>query len=84
VLLLDRDVGESFVMETTDGTIVVKIVNCERKRGGGRRYRIGISAPDSVIITRAELLDRPDLRAEGADVAPNPHEGYTGGDEEQA
>lgn len=56
MLLLDRKEGESFVLLTSDGEIVVTVIERRRTRYGPR-FRLGISAPESVRVVRRELLD---------------------------
>ena len=50
MLILTRNTSESFIFETSDGTIEVTICGVK-----GGQVRVGIDAPDSVDVWRKEL-----------------------------
>ncbi len=50
MLILDRKLGESIVI---GGNIHVKVLSIQRNR-----VKLGITAPESVVILREELLER--------------------------
>ncbi len=51
MLMLTRNINQSFIIKTNDGDIAVIISNVK-----GKQVRVGIEAPDSVSIWRTELL----------------------------
>lgn len=56
MLVLGRKVGESLVLDTSDGRITITVVYRDDQHG---KMRLGIDAPLSVSIKRSELLERP-------------------------
>ena len=52
MLMLSRRPGESIRI---GDDIVITYISCR-----GRQMKIGIDAPESVIILREELIDKPD------------------------
>ena len=52
-LALSRDVGESIVLQTSDGTVRVKV--CDIR---GNKTKLYIEAPPSVRILREEVLGK--------------------------
>lgn len=54
MLVLSRKVGETFICHHPDGPITITI-----NRVSGNRVTVGIDAPDTVPITRTELLQHP-------------------------
>ena len=53
-LIITRRFGESFVLRTTDGDILVEL---QKNAKGGAKVRI--SAPNEVNIVRTELIEEP-------------------------
>ena len=53
MLVLTRKVGDSVILDTSDGPVEVLVVAVR-----GNAVRLGFEAPDSVRIHRAELGDR--------------------------
>ncbi len=53
-LTLTRHLGESVVLQTPEGEVIVTIVAID-----GRRVRLGFTAPKEVEIFRQELLGPP-------------------------
>ena len=51
MLVVGRREGESIIIETTDGEIVVSL-----ERLQGTQARIGIEAPEQVKVLREELI----------------------------
>lgn len=58
MLIITRRVGESFRMDTDNGEVVVVITRLESSGA----VRIGIQAPDDVLILRSELRNKDDNR----------------------
>lgn len=52
-LVIGRRKFEGLLLETTNGTILVKVMRC-----GKGRVRLAVQAPRSVIVTRAELVGK--------------------------
>lgn len=62
MLVLSRKAGESILLHMRDGrTVDVKVTEIVHRDGALSRVRLGISAPDDVIIMRQEvpLADGP-------------------------
>jgi carbon storage regulator CsrA len=51
MLVLARRVNETIGIKTTDGFITIRVVEFR----GGPKVRLGIAAPDSVVIHRGEV-----------------------------
>lgn len=51
MLVLSRQIGERFVLETSDGPVYIKIV-----RSSPDGVRVGFEAPDAVSVLREELI----------------------------
>jgi carbon storage regulator len=62
MLVLARKIGESVVI---DGRIVVRVVGA-----GGGRARLGIEAPDDVLILRSEVAARLALPDDVVELTP--------------
>ncbi len=61
MLVLDRKIQEGFWI---DGRIFVKVLNISR-----RRIKLGIEAPNGMLIVREELLERSTDSPNGRDNA---------------
>jgi carbon storage regulator CsrA len=61
MLTLTRRPGEKLILETSDGPIEVVLNKID-----GQQAKIGIAAPDSVIIRREELMGN--IQTKGAGV----------------
>ena len=55
MLILSRYEGESLILKTSDGEIVVSLQQTK-----GNSAKIGIEAPESVLVLREELLPDAD------------------------
>lgn len=76
MLIISRKVDESFVLHLPDGSSIEVMVTDIRRAGTSRPYcRIGIAAPDAVVIRRSELGEiEVATRRQGAAVAENVEE----------
>jgi carbon storage regulator len=52
MLVLSRREGEAIILETSDGTITVRLTEYN-----GSQTRVGVDAPASVRVLREELLE---------------------------
>lgn len=73
MLVISRKVDESFVLLLPDGSSITVIVTDIRRSGTSRPFcRIGIDAPQAVVIRRSELGEiEVATRQQGAAVAGN-------------
>lgn len=53
MLVITRRIGETFLMETDNGTIEVMVLGVN-----GSQVRVGISADESVRVLRSELIEQ--------------------------
>lgn len=54
MLVLSRKINEEIVIKTSDGEVVITLVEANRDR-----CRMGFEAPETIRIYRREVLDRP-------------------------
>ena len=60
MLMLRRKPGEAFMIDTAEGTVVVRLVRWERGA-----MQMAVEAPQSVRIHREELLLKPVIPSDG-------------------
>lgn len=58
MLILSRKPGEDIIIETSDGPVLIRVIDMPQRN----RCRIGVDAPKTCRILRAELIPTPDDR----------------------